>query len=953
MVKHLKGRRGAGRIVAALVVMVGLGACNQVGEERGPYAGGVSYPWQDRLDPPGPNPYANGRQYAWQGVRAASVLGPQAVPGGDNYLSDVTYTSATNSWGPIEKDRSNGEQGAGDGRPLTLNGQTYTKGLGVHAHSELVYTLTTPCTAFTASVGVDDEVGSRGSVIFQVYGDGRLLYDSGRLTGASPTQAVQVDLSGVGTLRLVVTDGGDNIDYDHADWADAKVSCAPPPPPSTTSFLSDLGTLAASNGWGPFEKDRSNGEQLSGDGRPLTLNGQTYTKGLGVHAHSSLRYALGGNCTAFTASVGVDDEVGSRGSVIFQVYTDGTLAYQSPLLTGASPTQAVQVDVSGKQELRLVVTDGGDNIDYDHADWADAKVTCGAADTTPPAAPTALSATGSTGGITLDWNDNSENDLAGYRVLRSASAQGPFTVLTPQLLSSSFYTDTAAPQGTVSYYQVVAVDKSGNVSAPATANAARPSTTARPRLELENLDRVPFPDRLVFSRIGSLAAPPSNGVHDVSTVRVRNTGTGPLQITDLPVTGPWVLEPRPTLPVEVPAGGFLDVRLRFRAETTQINSGTLTVVSNDPDAPSRVVQLAGLWQIESENNKEPLLTTIVRNGFGYQTVFPSNINQNGRVAPQGDEVISAYWQRADAAQPVTVYQLAAYHTQGSTATLRWHAKGSSTLNTIMTHAGVDGQTVLPRLNGSNNLAAATFTPTPTFGFKVDGEWSDPVLNQQSDDLNNGCTQPCGQHLRFFAVKDRNGQSIPDTYLLGMDYSGINYDYNDNVYLIRNIRPAPILIDTGTAAGAQLTDPEGNVWFSDRDKNNYPLFTPTNAINEPATASTVDIRGTENDALYRTYRGNVGSTTPRSISYTIPLNDGTYQVKLHFADLAWNVPGKRVFDVMAEGQVMVSGLDIVARAGGGNTALVVPLDVRVTGGALNLTLTASVDYPSIAGIEILR
>ncbi len=369
--------------MAALVVMVGLGACNQVGEERGPYAGGVSYPWQDRLDPPGSNPYANGRQYAWQGVRAASVLGPQAVPGGDNYLSDVTYTSATNSWGPIEKDRSNGEQGAGDGRPLTLNGQTYTKGLGVHAHSELVYTLTTPCTAFTASVGVDDEVGSRGSVIFQVYGDGRLLYDSGRLTGASPTQAVQVDLSGVGTLRLVVTDGGDNIDYDHADWADAKVSCAPPPPPSTTSFLSDLGTLAASNGWGPFEKDRSNGEQLSGDGRPLTLNGQTYTKGLGVHAHSSLRYALGGNCTAFTASVGVDDEVGSRGSVIFQVYTDGTLAYQSPLLTGASPTQAVQVDVSGKQELRLVVTDGGDNIDYDHADWADAKVTCSGASPAP------------------------------------------------------------------------------------------------------------------------------------------------------------------------------------------------------------------------------------------------------------------------------------------------------------------------------------------------------------------------------------------------------------------------------------------------------------------------------------------------------------------------------------------------------------------------------------------
>jgi acid phosphatase type 7 len=39
--------------------------------------------------------------------------------------------------------------------------------------------------------------------------------------------------------------------------------------------------------------------------------------------------------------------------------------------------------VSGRNELRLVVTNGGDNMDYDHADWAAARVTC-APDGDPP-----------------------------------------------------------------------------------------------------------------------------------------------------------------------------------------------------------------------------------------------------------------------------------------------------------------------------------------------------------------------------------------------------------------------------------------------------------------------------------------------------------------------------------------------------------------------------------------
>jgi len=130
----------------------------------------------------------------------------------------------------------------------------------------------------------------------------------------------------------------------------------------------------------------SNGESAAGDGHTITLNGTTYPKGLGVHAAADVQYALSGGCTRFRADVGVDDEVGTRGSVVFQVFADGAKLYDSGVLSGTTATKTLDVDVTGKSKLQLVVTDGGDGIDSDHADWAAARVDCG---TTSNGAPTA------------------------------------------------------------------------------------------------------------------------------------------------------------------------------------------------------------------------------------------------------------------------------------------------------------------------------------------------------------------------------------------------------------------------------------------------------------------------------------------------------------------------------------------------------------------------------------
>jgi uncharacterized delta-60 repeat protein len=343
-----------------------------------PYAHGAQYPWSDRLDAADP-PYADGRSYDWASPTATSSVNAQALKGGQNFLSDLQWTSATSSWGPIERDRSNGEQGQKDGATLKVGGRVFAKGLGVHATSEIRYALGGQCNTFTAFVGIDEEVRGLGSARFKVFGDDTLLFDSGVRHGRDLSLPVDVSVGGVKELKLVVSDGGDNNYYDHADWGEAAVECAAAQPVGDV-WLSDLPYVSATNGYGPVEFDRSNGEQAQFDGKPLTIGGQGFAHGLGMHASSrlsaGLNYDLGGACTTLTASIGLDDEVGNRGSVVFQVYGDGTKLYDSGVVRGSDAARSIAVDVRNVGALRLALTDAVDTMNYDHADWADARLQC-------------------------------------------------------------------------------------------------------------------------------------------------------------------------------------------------------------------------------------------------------------------------------------------------------------------------------------------------------------------------------------------------------------------------------------------------------------------------------------------------------------------------------------------------------------------------------------------------
>jgi hypothetical protein len=160
-----------------------------------------------------------------QRVHVESVVHAFVPPSGTVYLSDLPFESENNGWGSVERDRSNNDIPAGDGNPITIAGVTYAKGLGTHAASELTVYLGAHCTTFTASVGLDDETTSPGSVVFQVLDDGTLLRDTGVVRGDTAAVPLSVDVSGVRVLTLRVTDGGDGKNFDHADWAEAKITC--------------------------------------------------------------------------------------------------------------------------------------------------------------------------------------------------------------------------------------------------------------------------------------------------------------------------------------------------------------------------------------------------------------------------------------------------------------------------------------------------------------------------------------------------------------------------------------------------------------------------------------------------------------------------------------------------------------------------------------------------------
>lgn len=334
-------------------------------------------------------------------------------------------------------------------------------------------------------------------------------------------------------------------------------------------------------------------------------------------------------------------------------------------------------------------------------------------------------------------------------------------------------------------------------------NAYNPAA-AGPVLALENLDHYPANDQLVFSLIRRPwrrlnPVTPFNANHDTVMVRLHNKGTANLTIGGLNFSRPnsykvvklgnTTFNPATMLPITVTPGSSVDVSIRYINDPTieltrvKITHDTLSVISNDTEFPNKIVGLHALLQYAGESGNEPTVNELfealyIKSRTGYDRFEPSRGEKYHTTTTE--EVGAQYYARVDPSKPVTIQQLAAYHGCCSqTETLQWYGKGKATMTPLFTHIDLDGQSLLPRMDLPNKLAIANFYPSGAFGLRSQNSYTDTIRNV------NGKIG-----LRVYKAIDGSGKFIPNAYIITMDYvaGNPNYDYQDNIYYITNIKP---------------------------------------------------------------------------------------------------------------------------------------------------------------------
>jgi alpha-galactosidase len=210
------------------------------------------------------------------------------------WLDALDLTTMQAGWGSPQPRKSV------DGNTLSVAGQKFERGIGTHAVSTFLLNLEGKGKQFHAIVGVDDETGEKASIGFYVLGDKKVLWESGVMKKGDTAKVIDLDIQSVRLLGLLVDDAGDGIDYDHADWCDAKLELSENRPISEivqTDFLLKKPYILTPKA---PDQPRINGSRVFGvrpgnpflytiaatGKRPMTFSAQNLPDGLALDASS-------------------------------------------------------------------------------------------------------------------------------------------------------------------------------------------------------------------------------------------------------------------------------------------------------------------------------------------------------------------------------------------------------------------------------------------------------------------------------------------------------------------------------------------------------------------------------------------------------------------------------------------------------------------------------------------
>ncbi|WP_284985588.1 galactose oxidase-like domain-containing protein [Arthrobacter sp. fls2-241-R2A-172] len=192
-------------------------------------------------------------------------------------------------------------------------------------------------------------------------------------------------------------------------------------------------------------------------------------------------------------------------------------------------------------------------------------------DTTPPTAPTNLSASASAGQIALTWTAGTDNvGVTSYRVSRDGTLVGSS--------ASTSYSDTSVLAGTTYTYTVAAVDAAGNVSPPSNTATAQ-AVAAGSGITV---------DKIVSVHQGTSTS-------TISAPGVTTTGSNELLLAFVSSDGPNSAN---SASISSVSGGGLSWTLRQRSNTQPGTAEIWQAVAPGPlsNATVTATQASGSWQ---------------------------------------------------------------------------------------------------------------------------------------------------------------------------------------------------------------------------------------------------------------------------------------------------------------------------------------------------------------------
>ena len=135
-----------------------------------------------------------------------------------------------------------------------------------------------------------------------------------------------------------------------------------------------------------------------------------------------------------------------------------------------------------------------------------------------------------------------------------------------------------------------------------------------------------------------------------------------------------------------------------------------------------------------------------------------------------------------------------------------------------------------------------------------------------------------------------------------------------------------------AGGPAYSDSVGQAWSADTGYTGGATY----SVSAP-------IAGTSDVSLYRSQRYG-------AMQYRFSVPAGSYNLKLKFAELYFRSPGKRVFNIVINGTMVLQNFDALAAAGGAFTVVDRRFSV-ISNGQITIQLNAVIDYPILNAIEI--